>query len=475
MIRLFQQHIPKRRLLLLGSEALLLMTTMFLGASIPGISTRSLGDSTPVQVWRGVLSAFLIALLAQISLSFNDLYDWRVSQNRLDLPNRLLHAAGFCFITLAIIAFFAPSLVFFPTIPDMTGQTWKLAVLLGFAFLLLYYWRICFHWFFFKWRFGERLLILGTGPLARELAQEIKERPDLGFEIIGLMGNPPKDPEKLPVLYLGSPPQLPQVATEEKVSRVIVSMEDRRGQLPVDALLACRLEGVLVEEREAIFERIHGKLSLSSLRPSYLIFSKGFRKARLTLGIKRAFDAILAAAGLSATSPLLALIAILIRIDSKGNILFHQPRVGLDGHEFVVWKFRTMRAEAEKHTGPVWALSSDDRITRIGSVLRKTRLDELPQMWNILLGEMSFVGPRPERPFFVDQLRKEIPYYLERLTVRPGLTGWAQINYPYGASIEDAKEKLMYDLYYVKNMSLLFDLTILLKTIKVLLLRRGSR
>ncbi len=476
MVRLFQQHVPKRKLLLILSEGFLLTAVVFFGTSLPGLATRPLAQATPDQWVKGLLSALTVAVLAQVSLSYNDLYDWRVSQNRQDLPNRLLHAAGFAFIILAILVFLFPRLFFFPGIPDLRGQTWRFVVVLAAGFVLIYFWRIGFHWFFYKWGFGERVIVLGTGRQAIELARDIRDRPETGFEIVGLIGRrpPPRRDGEPPVPYLGPPERLPELADEHRISRVVVSLADRRGALPVDALLACRLAGIRVEEREAIYERIHGKLCLEGLRPSYLIFSPGFHSTRLQAGLKRLMDVVLSLLGLVLTAPLSVLIAVAIKLDSPGPVLYRQRRIGRDGREFVLLKFRTMRHDAEKATGPVWARRGDDRVTRIGRILRRTRLDEIPQMWNILVGEMSFVGPRPERPFFVERLRREIPYYLERLTVRPGLTGWAQVNFPYGASIEDAKQKLMYDLYYIKNMSLVFDLTIMLRTIKVLLLRRGA-
>jgi len=345
------------------------------------------------------------------------------------------------------------------------------------SFVLLFFWRVGFHWFFFKWGFGEKILMLGTGDQARQLTNAINEHPETGFEVIGFLGPsaPNGTSKEWEAPYLGTADQLPDLAIQNRVSRVVVAIEDRRGALPVDQLLSCRMAGLLVEEREALYEKIHGRISIESLRPSYLIFSPGFRKSRLELGCKRTVDIIGALIGLLVGWPLLLLIAIAIKLDSKGPVLLRQRRVGLDGQEFDLLKFRSMRVDAEEHSGPVWALHTDDRVTRVGRFLRASRLDELPQIWNILLGSMSFVGPRPERPFFVEQLRKEIPYYMERLTMRPGLTGWAQIKYPYGASVDDARQKLMYDLYYVKNMSLLFDVSILLRTIKVMLFSRGAR
>ena len=460
--------------MLIASECLLLTSAILVGTSLPGVARDAVWSAETMDVVRGILSALTIAILCQVSLSYNDLYDWRVSRNRLDLPNRLLHAAGFSLIALAVIVFFLPELFFFPGLRDLGGQTWKLVVVLALSFVLIYWWRLGFHWFFFKWGLGEKMLLLGTGKQAMQLCEEIRERQDVGLEVVGIFGQEPENKKAWKVPYLGSADKLAEYAIEERISRVVVALEQRRGNLPVQQLLACRLAGVLVEEREALYEKLHGKISIDSLRPSYLIFSSGFRKSRLVLGAKRTFDIILSLLGLVITAPLMLLVALLIKIDSKGPVFFRQKRVGLDGKEFLLLKFRSMREDAEKHSGPVWAGADDDRITRVGRIIRKTRFDELPQMLQILSGEMSWVGPRPERPFFVEQLSDEIPYYMERLTVRPGLTGWAQIRYPYGASVEDAKHKLEYDLFYIKNMSLLFDLTILLQTTKVVLFQHDD-
>lgn len=474
MIRLFQQFIPLRKLLLIASECILLMLAIFLGTSVEGMATRSLGDASTAEILKGILSAFTVAVLCQVSLSYNDLYDWRVSQNRADLPTRLLHASGFSFIALAIIVFFLPWLFQFPSIPELRGQTWKLVLILGLSFIILYYWRIGFHWFFYKWSFAERILILGSGQRAQQLHEEISKHPETGFEVIGYMSVGERN-ESFDAKYLGTTENLQKIASQEKVSRVIVALEDRRGTLPVADLLSCRLAGIRVEEGESLYEKLYGRMQLETIRPSYLIFSDGFRKSRLELAAKRIMDIALAFIGLLLTAIMWPLIALAIRLESEGPVLIKQTRVGLDGREFVLLKFRSMLVDAELESGPVWSNDSDNRVTKVGRILRKFRLDEIPQMYNILIGKMSFVGPRPERPFFVEQLRDEITYYAERLTVRPGLTGWAQINYPYGASVEDAKQKLMYDLYYVKNMSPLFDISILVQTIKVILFGKGAR
>jgi sugar transferase (PEP-CTERM system associated) len=260
---------------------------------------------------------------------------------------------------------------------------------------------------------------------------------------------------------------------EQRVNRIIVGLADRRGRLPIDELLEAKLQGVRIEEPETTYERLTGKIMLDELKPSWLIFSDGFRAGRLTRLLKRAFDVVLAVVGLALSAPLMLLTAFAVRLGSPGPILYAQERVGEHGRTFTLYKFRSMRADAERGT-PIWARDRDERVTRVGRFIRITRLDELPQLWNVLRGDMSFVGPRPERPFFVEQLAEAIPFYRQRHAVKPGITGWAQVKYRYGASMEDAREKLRYDLYYVKHMSIVFDMTIVFDTVKVILSCKGQ-
>jgi sugar transferase (PEP-CTERM system associated) len=254
----------------------------------------------------------------------------------------------------------------------------------------------------------------------------------------------------------------------------VVALADRRGQLPIDELLRAKLDGVRVEDAATTYERMTGKILVDDLRPSWLIFSDGFQASRVTRFAKRLFDLTGALIGIVVAAPLMLLTAIAVRLESPGPVLYRQERVGEHGRLFTLYKFRSMRIDAEQGT-PIWATSHDTRVTRVGRFIRLTRLDELPQFWNVLRGEMSFVGPRPERLFFVQQLAESIPFYMARHAVRPGVTGWAQVRYRYGASVEDALEKLRYDLYYIKHRSLVFDLTILVDTIKVMVCRKGAQ
>jgi len=320
------------------------------------------------------------------------------------------------------------------------------------------------------------LLIVGTGPTARKVARQVLDQHDYPYTIVGFVDDDPAMLGRSIVnpTVIGTPADIIRLVREHRVNRIIVGLADRRGRLPIEELLEAKLQGVRIEEPETTYERITGKIMLDELKPSWLIFSDGFRARRLTRAVKRAQDVVLATIGLVLSAPLMLLTAIAVRLDSSGPILIAQERVGERGGLFTLYKFRSMRADAERGT-PIWARDRDDRVTRIGRVIRVTRLDELPQLWNVLNGEMSFVGPRPERPFFVEQLAEAIPFYRQRHAVKPGITGWAQVKYRYGASIEDAREKLRYDLYYVKHMSIVFDMTIVFDTVKVILSGKGAQ
>jgi sugar transferase (PEP-CTERM system associated) len=321
----------------------------------------------------------------------------------------------------------------------------------------------------------KRLLILGTGQLAVDLCHVIVSQNRWMVDIVGFLdAKGERVGERLvnPGI-IGTYDQLAQVVEQHHVDTIVVCMEDRRSILPVQALLDFKAMGLDILDGHHLFEEASGRLSIDSLRPSALIFSTGFRRRLTSLVSKRLFDAVVSAVGLVVLSPLFVLIAALIRVDSPGPVFYRQVRVGLRGRPYMIWKFRSMRQDAEK-SGPRWAQADDPRISRVGWWLRKTRIDEFPQLVNVLRGDMSLVGPRPERPVFVQDLRTSIPYYDIRHTVRPGVTGWAQVKFRYGASEEDSHTKLQYDLYYVKNLSLFLDLKILVHTIRVVMLGLGA-
>jgi sugar transferase (PEP-CTERM system associated) len=323
---------------------------------------------------------------------------------------------------------------------------------------------------------GERILVLGATPSADRLLTALPAT-GTSVRILGYVDD--RRPEEIALTnglrVLGRSADLATLVARHRATNIVVALEDRRGALPLQGILDCKLGGVQVEDWPSFCERLTGKIHVEKLRPSWLIFSEGFRVSPAIRRLKRLADLLVSLAILLLGWPVLALTALAIKLDTEGPVLFRQERVGQGGRVFSLVKFRTMRQNAEAATGPVWAEDADPRITPVGWWLRRTRLDELPQVINILKGEMSFIGPRPERPHFVAQLQAQIPYYGYRHTVRPGITGWAQVRYHYGATVTDALEKLQYDLYYIKNLSGRLDLRILLASIRVVLCGTGAR
>jgi len=324
----------------------------------------------------------------------------------------------------------------------------------------------------------RRVLILGQGARASQLRELAKERFGAYFLPVAQVGLQ----DKPQITTVGAvqvkervdSADLLALAREVNASEIVIATDDRRG-LPVHQLLQCKLSGIGVTDYIDFYERESGRVDLSALRPSWFIFSDGFRMGVVVETVKRTFDVVLALLTLIMVLPLLVLTAFAIKCEGLGSILYRQERVGLRGRVFVLLKFRSMAEDAERDGAPVWAAKRDPRVTRVGCVIRKLRIDELPQLYNVLCGDMSFVGPRPERPYFVNRLAQNIPYYNERHSVKPGITGWAQVNYPYGASLEDARNKLAYDLYYLKNRGLFLDLIILIRTVRVVLWPDGAR
>jgi sugar transferase (PEP-CTERM system associated) len=322
----------------------------------------------------------------------------------------------------------------------------------------------------------QRVLVLGT-DLADVIIAYEGHHDTIPFRIVGFLDDDPVAQDHLPPGYdlCGKVNELLDMVERLRPDIILVALTNMRGGLPVHDILECRFRGIQVEEWPSFFEKLTDKIVINSLRPGWLIFSDGPVKTLLTETIRRTVDVGLSLMGIILSAPVMALAALSIKVDSPGPVLFRQGRVGKDGKVFMLYKFRSMTVDAEQRTGPVWASEDDPRITRVGRLLRKIRLDETPQMFNVLRGDMSFIGPRPERPVFVNQLKEQIPFYVLRFAVKPGITGWAQVKYPYGSTVEDALEKLQYDLYYIKNMSIFLDLLILLKSVQVVLFARGAR
>jgi sugar transferase (PEP-CTERM system associated) len=404
-----------------------------------------------------------------VGLYFHDLYDYQVISDRKELGLRMIQAVGISWGLLAILYFFLPVL--------QLGRGTALYSV-SISLVLLMSTRIAAHYLFGHPEVGEKVLIVGTGAVVEDTTSAVIARSAAGYRIVGLLAETSSNGNShaLGVRKLGTLDELESVVKRERVDRIIVGVRDRRGVFPADVLLRLRLAGeVGIEECTSFYERVSGKVHLDMLRPSWLIFSEHARHTQINVAVRDAVHRLLALTGLVASLPIAALTAVLIKLESSGPIFYRQERVGKNGRTFELIKFRSMRADAEREGEPVWASESDPRITLVGKVIRKIRVDEIPQFWNILKGEMKFVGPRPERPHFVAQLAEEIPFYEYRHLVAPGLTGWAQVKYPYGASVEDARQKLQYDLYYIKNQTLPLDLLIVLHTFKIILLGRGGR
>jgi sugar transferase (PEP-CTERM system associated) len=415
----------------------------------------------------GYAKTCLVAIVIQLCLYFVNLYDSRSYAGAGELFIHLLQGFGTATLCLAVLYFWLPSF--------MIGRgAFLIALILIVA--CLGGWRFASRWIV-RLTPRERLLLVGTSPQSVALARELFERrAQLGVEIVGFID---VDPAKvgMPVInpgVIGVIDDIPAIAAARRVSRVVVGLADARGKLPMDKLLKMKLAGVRFDHLASVYEEYTGKIALENLRPSWFIFSSGFRKQEWLITAKRLFDLFAAVVGLLLSLPIIALVALTVKLTSRGPVFYHQTRMGQHGRLFMLHKFRSMRTDAESHTGPVWASLDDTRVTPIGRFLRRARLDEIPQLWNVLIGEMSLVGPRPERPEFIDSLTKQIPFYVERHVVKPGVTGWAQVRYSYGASVEDALQKLQYDLFYVKNFTLALDLLIVFNTIKTVLQRRGA-
>jgi len=409
------------------------------------------------------LRALLFSLIVAGVLYVNDLYELRRVVGRRQLLVRLSQA-------LAISAFILLAVYYAINSNVALGRgVFGLSLIL--SWVLLFSWRLLAQWVLSKEVLAQRLLIVGTDNVSQELAREVLKRQHLGYRLEGFLDDDASrvgDPCVNPGI-IGTTADAADIATQRNVSRVVVGQFDRRGKLDMDGLLACRTAGIPVERGSSFYERMTGKIQLEGLRPSWLVYSQGFVLSRGTRLGKRSGDILFSGLGLILFAPLLLALAILVRLDSKGPVLYAQERVGLEGKPFRMWKFRSMRDNAEKPGVPVWSNRDDQRVTRVGSFLRRFRLDELPQLWNILLGDMAFVGPRPEREVFARELSKRSWLYELRYAVRPGLTGWAQIHSPYASSFDESLEKLQFDLFYIKHVSIFLDLTILASTFKVIL------
>jgi sugar transferase (PEP-CTERM system associated) len=416
-----------------------------------------------------VARAVVITVFCQSCMYLLDLYNLRLFQTLGEMLLSLGIAIGVVCIGIGLLSYAIPKF-------GVAGKMYYLSILLASLSLLI--WRLLFELYVTRLAPRENILIVGAGKVARQVGEEVTRNRRLGFHLVGFISPHIKNED---ISFgdigeiLGDPTQMNRIIEKHEVSKVVVAITERRGEYPVKEMLALRVAGCTILEWPGFFEKLAGRIPIDSLAPSFFIFNEGFRKSRFLLMLRRFTSAILAAVFLVFLLPVFIVIAVLIKLDSPGPVLYSQIRVGEKNKPIRIYKFRSMRNDAEKNGDAVWAVENDPRVTRVGQFIRKTRIDELPQLLNILIGELEFVGPRPERPEFVETLQAMIPYYALRHTVKPGLTGWAQVMFHYGSSIDESKEKLQYDLFYIKNMSLKLDLLILFHTIKIVLLGRGAR
>lgn len=414
------------------------------------------------------LKALVITAVIQLSLYYHDLNYNNIGKFRGNLFLKIVQAGAVSFFVLSIIYYVVPALEIGRGI---------LLIDIDLLFLIVFSLRTLYLMQSHSKDFGERVLIIGTGRLARQIGQTLHLQPERGYKLVGFLDSQESNVGKSIVNpgVVGTYDDLLEVVRRENIETVIAALPEQRGRLPVGDLLQCQFLGIKVKEGISFFERFGDKITLNELKPSWVLFSEGFYAPKVTLILKRGVDLLLAVTGLILSFPLMLIMPVLIKLESSGPAIYLQERVGEKGKIFTLYKFRSMKTDAESGTGPVWAARNDDRVTRIGGMLRRFRLDELPQLVNVLKGDMSLVGPRPERPEFVEILRKENPYYNLRHAVKPGLTGWAQVKYRYGSTQKEAMEKLQYDLYYIKNASLAFDLYIIFETIKTVIRSKGAR
>jgi sugar transferase (PEP-CTERM system associated) len=457
VIRLFNVYYPIRTLILLVGEALIVGTSFLLGMALQHREDFYVA----LNYEGGYLKILVVTLVVLVFSHWFDLYDPNHFDEKSEIYFRLLLVPGILAVMLAAAGYVFPQL--------LPGDN---SILMGLVILTaaMFGWRAAYGWLAQQPFLRERVYVLGTGERAQRLVNGLRTRSELGIEVVGWSGNVEGAVTRDSVAS-----HLMELIEQHRVHRVIVAMPDRRGTLPVHELLQLRLGGIKVEEATSWLERMSGRIEVEQLYPSWLIFAEGFRFSTSLQVVRRGLSTVAAALLLLLVLPVIPFVILLIKLDSRGPVLYRQKRMGRAGVIFYCYKFRTMRRDAEADTGATWATDDDPRITRIGRILRASRLDEIPQLWCVLKGDMAFVGPWPERPEFVEWLSREIPYYPVRHAVRPGITGWAQVRYKYGNTLEDAREKLQYDLYYIKNGSLGLDLLIMFETIKIVTLGRGAQ
>ncbi len=466
MLRFFRHYVPLPTIAFGAVEFFFLFWMFYVYHSRATAGAASEGDSVSLSI------AFALSIFFTM-FSFG-LYSRAIFIRRREMLIRVLLTFGLVIplfiIGTNVVFWYVPQAILLAHKNFLPGMLFGLFAIGGTRFLILPVINVG--------ALKRRVLVLGVGDFARRIEQLVAANANRGFLVVDYLRLGEEAPQ-ISTRYVDhrrmpGEPSIAQIADDNFVDEVVVALRDRRG-LPTEDLLTCKLNGINVSEFLTFWERETGKIDLEALHPGWLFYSDGFRTNWYTNLVKRLFDITVSLLAVVLTLPIVGAIAAAIWVQKSGPIFYAQERVGLNGRRFLLMKFRSMSIDAETDGMPRWAATDDRRVTRIGALIRKTRIDEIPQIYNVLKGDMSFIGPRPERPFFVESLMKEIPYYNERHRVKPGISGWAQINYPYGASIEDAREKLTYDLYYVKNRSLFLDLVILLPTARVVLWPEGVR
>jgi sugar transferase (PEP-CTERM system associated) len=465
MLKIGGQKVPTSIILLVAADGVLTAVGLLV-ATIIRFSPNGYSEVVAHLLATSTFPKFLLVIfVCEISLYFNNLYDFRIIAIRSELLVRLLQAFGVTCLALAVCYYLEPDLSLGRGIAALSAPL---------ILTLTLWWRLV--WANRNSGSAERMLIMGTGPTGISLARDILARPELRLKVVGFLDERGENIGKSLVNpgIIGAADDIESIVQDQKIDHVVISLLERRGKMPVRELLHLKFAGVKVEDAHTFYERITGRIILERLSPSWLILSEGFRKSTMLVVAKRAIDVALSLIALVLCLPLFAVVAVAIAIESGFPILFRQERSGLKGRPFQMLKFRSMHHDAEK-AGPQWAAKGDLRVTRVGKWIRKFRIDELPQVINVLRGQMSLVGPRPERPEFVSMLEQQIPFYALRHSVRPGITGWAQVKYQYGSSVEETKTKLEYDLFYIKHLSVMLDLAVLFETAKVMISGQGAK
>jgi sugar transferase (PEP-CTERM system associated) len=467
MFRIFNHYISSTVILLIATEVIVLIATFYVGTFLRFPNETSVSYET---FSRFLPDASTFTLIMLLSMAAIGMYQLETRPNIEAILIRLMPSLVLGFGLMTLVFYLLPDLYFGRGILGIVMFLALPAILITRCVLLM--------WLNLE-ILESRAIVLGTGARAQEVVDLHKINPDRkGLKIVCFIPLPGEEHRVAPSKIQ------PKMESESLISltkrfnanEIIVAIQNRRNnKFPIQELLECKLHGIKVTDEADFFEREKGQLRVSSLYPSWLVFGEGFDQSSLRSAIKRSFDLAASVILLTVTLPIMLVAVLCILIESGPPIFYRQERVGRGGDTFMVLKFRSMKKDAEKREGPQWSVTNDPRITRVGKIIRKLRIDELPQILNVLKGEMSFVGPRPERPYFVEHLCAEIPYYNARHSIKPGITGWAQVRYSYGASVKDAIEKLQYDLYYVKNHSLFLDIIIIIDTIQVVILGKGGR